>query len=213
MSAFYVYLYLRSDASPYYVGKGTDRRVWKSHRGHRPPRDRSRVQIIRMPDEATAFAYERYLIDFWGRKNLGTGCLRNLTDGGEGPSNPSEITREKMRNRKLGKKRGKRPEKIRKQIGASLKVSLKAKAHRMKLQESRRGKPRPLETRRKISDGLKDRKIPLETRFQMSSTHKARAWNKKRTPEFNLWCGRKRLAVVQGIPFTEPKPVIYKVAA
>ncbi len=31
-------------------------------------------------------------------------------------------------------------------------------------------------------------------------------WNKRRTPEFNAWCARKRGATVRGIPFTDPKP-------
>ena len=81
---FYTYLWLREDGTPYYVGKGYGRRAWRSHKGHRPPKDRSLIHIQYWQDEATAFAYEIYQIDFWGRKDLGTGCLRNLTDGGEG---------------------------------------------------------------------------------------------------------------------------------
>jgi hypothetical protein len=76
---FYTYLWLREDGTPYYIGKGTGNRAYRKSG---PPRDR--VVLQPWPDEATAFAYERYLIDFWGRKDQGTGCLINLHDGGEG---------------------------------------------------------------------------------------------------------------------------------
>jgi hypothetical protein len=80
---FYTYLWLREDGSPYYVGKGKGDRAWYSSAGHRPP-DRSRIRIQFWPDEATALAFEIYQIDFWGRKDLGTGILRNMSDGGVG---------------------------------------------------------------------------------------------------------------------------------
>jgi hypothetical protein len=86
MPNFYTYLYLREDGSPYYVGKGKGNRAFVSHIGHRPPKNRSRIIVQPWPDEATAFAYEIYQIDFWGRKDLGTGILRNQTEGGQGPS-------------------------------------------------------------------------------------------------------------------------------
>ena len=55
-----------------------------------------------MVNEAEAFESEIALIDLFGRKDLGTGCLRNLTDGGENPPNHkgkkrSDETRQKMR--------------------------------------------------------------------------------------------------------------------
>jgi len=105
VSSYYTYQYLRAKdgtfpaGSPYYVGKGQGKRAWVSHPGHRPPRDSSLIRIQYWPDEATAHAYEMYLIDFLGRIDLGTGCLRNLTNGGDGVSGYrwSEETRAKMR--------------------------------------------------------------------------------------------------------------------
>jgi hypothetical protein len=87
---FYTYLWLRQDGSPFYVGKGKGKRAYvkENHRFLPPPRHRIKLQY--WPDEKTALAYERYLIDFWGRKDKGSGCLRNFTDGGDGSSNPSE---------------------------------------------------------------------------------------------------------------------------
>jgi hypothetical protein len=95
MSQFYTYQYLRTKdgtfpvGSPYYVGKGKGRRAWTSRIGHRPPKDLTLIRIQYWPDELTASAYEIYLIDFWGRVSLGTGCLRNNTDGGDGTTRKS----------------------------------------------------------------------------------------------------------------------------
>jgi hypothetical protein len=95
---FYAYLWLREDGTPYYVGKGTwlaslskndhHQRVYTKHRGSgvHPPKDRSRILIFERFNEAEAFATEKELIVNWGRKDLGTGCLHNRTEGGDGAS-------------------------------------------------------------------------------------------------------------------------------
>jgi hypothetical protein len=83
---FYTYFWLREDGTPYYVGKGTGNRFWNSRPGHRPPTDRARILIQEFPSEADALAAEIFLIAFYGRKDNGTGILRNRTDGGDGIS-------------------------------------------------------------------------------------------------------------------------------
>src|SRR5208282_399773 len=60
-------------------GKGSGSRAYRKGG---PPLERIHTQ--EWSDESTALAFEMYQIDFWGRKDLGTGCLINLTDGGEG---------------------------------------------------------------------------------------------------------------------------------
>lgn len=47
--------------------------------------------------EAEAFQHEKYLIAVLGRKDLGTGILRNMTNGGEGSSGFSDEVIKKIR--------------------------------------------------------------------------------------------------------------------
>ena len=105
---FYAYIWVREDGSPYYVGKGTGNRAFKSdgHGVHCPP-DRSRIMVFPMLNEAEAFEAEVSWIDLFGRKDLGTGCLRNLTNGGEGTSGwqPSAETKAKQSASQKGKPR------------------------------------------------------------------------------------------------------------
>ena len=96
---FYTYAYLREDGSPYYIGKGTGKRMHKnSHNVNRPPLER-RIYLKTGLTEEEAHQHERYMIAVLGRKDNGTGILRNLTDGGEGVSGKvtSEETKEKLR--------------------------------------------------------------------------------------------------------------------
>lgn len=84
---FYVYAYLRVDGSPYYIGKGKNRRGF-SHQNRekiRTPLDSSRIVVLEANlTELGAWAIERRMIKWYGRKDLCTGILRNETDGGEG---------------------------------------------------------------------------------------------------------------------------------
>ena len=82
---FYVYAFLREDGTPYYIGKGQGNRAWGKRQFR--PADDSRISILTETlTETEAFSEEIRHIQFYGRKDLGTGILRNLTDGGEGAS-------------------------------------------------------------------------------------------------------------------------------
>jgi hypothetical protein len=90
LADFYAYLWLREDGTPYYVGKGQGLRAFRS-KAHavRRPKDAKRIFVLPRSSEQEAFATEIELINNWGRLDLGTGCLRNRTDGGQGSSNVS----------------------------------------------------------------------------------------------------------------------------
>jgi hypothetical protein len=82
---YYVYQYLREDGTPYYIGKGKNNRAWsKDHSVNLPP-IHDRIVIIRENmNETAAYEFEIELIAKYGRKDNGSGILRNMTNGGEG---------------------------------------------------------------------------------------------------------------------------------
>ena len=83
---YYTYAYLREDGTPYYIGKGKNRRAYqKYHSVNLPPTERI-LFLKQNITEEEAFGHEKYMIAILGRKDLGTGILRNMTDGGEGTS-------------------------------------------------------------------------------------------------------------------------------
>ena len=95
-------MWLREDGTPYYVGKGQGNRGLSS-RGHRVRcPEKSHILLQEHPSEEVAHVVERFFISYYGRLDMGTGCLANLTDGGEGHSNPSDTTRKKLSDSKLG---------------------------------------------------------------------------------------------------------------
>jgi len=80
-----VYQWLRKDGTPYYIGIGNPRRPYTGRRVCGSPPSRERIVVLHENlDWQTACRIEKELIAFYGRKDMGTGVLRNLTDGGDG---------------------------------------------------------------------------------------------------------------------------------
>jgi len=78
---YYVYLWLREDRTPYYVGKGKGYRGYVKHLiGNPPPKERI-IIVKNFDDEEESYQYEMWLIELYGRKCEG-GILLNTSIGG-----------------------------------------------------------------------------------------------------------------------------------
>ncbi|MGA0083385.1 MAG: NUMOD3 domain-containing DNA-binding protein [Candidatus Nanopelagicales bacterium] len=100
---YYTYAYLREDGTPYYIGKGKGKRIYEKRKGEvNLPKDKSKIIFLKQNlTEEEAFKHEIYMIDVFGRKDLGTGILHNRTNGGDGGSGIifSEETKRKISER------------------------------------------------------------------------------------------------------------------
>lgn len=169
MSIYYIYAYLREDGTPYYIGKGKNKRAFEQQ-NHLIAVPKIKSQIVIMENNLTeigALALERFYIRWYGRKDLHTGILRNLTDGGEGTSGRvhSDDTKSKIRNSVKGfkhtdeAKRKMRDRKLSENTKRKMSESHKGKTlseeHKMKLLKANLGRQVSEETRKKISEAKK----------------------------------------------------------
>jgi len=125
---FYVYVYRDPRplklGQPVYVGKGTgdrDLSHWSRGSHNKPFQDfishlkqRNFVavceRVFETENEEEAFAKEMELIKLYGRRDLKTGTLFNLTDGGEGPSGYIKSAEQKAADGRFTKEHWQDPE-------------------------------------------------------------------------------------------------------
>ena len=186
MNHFYVYQYLRERASdhgpvgsPFYIGKGARKRCFVKHCTIHIPCDKSNIVILAKGlSEDEAFCMEKQLIAFYGRIDNGTGCLRNLTDGGEGMSGRlySGATRAKIGKAHKGKKVS---DETRAKLSSKAKLRKSSAEQRAKISASLRTRVITPETRAKLSILGKSHRITKEGKSRISAANKGRIpWNK-----------------------------------
>ena len=205
---YYTYAYLREDGTPYYIGKGKGFRLYVKKRiVPLPSKDRI-IYLKRNLTEQEAIKHEIYMISVYGRKDLGTGILRNLTDGGEGTSGwvPSSETRKKFSEinkgrtaseetkRKMSESQKGRThsEETKKRISDSQKGKILSEEHKMKMSQSNKGKIISEETKRKMSESQKGRTHSEETKRNISNALSGKKKSKEHI--------EKQREVQKGIP-------------
>ena len=160
---YYVYQYLREDGTPYYIGKGKDRRATSRRHFVPVPKDPERIVFIETNmSEQQAFDLEVELIAQYGRKDLGTGILRNLTDGGEGSSGRT-ITDE-FRKKCSDSNKGNRN-----RLGHT-----NSKDHNKAISSAMSGRAKDDSHKQKISNTLKGRTLSETTRKKMAEAQRLR---------------------------------------
>jgi hypothetical protein len=167
---FYTYAYLREDGTPYYIGKGEGKRIYqKRGRPCTPPKNKERKIFLKQNlTEEEAFNHEIYMINVFGRIDIGTGILYNRTNGGEGISgfSHSEETKKKMSESQKGK------------VGS---CGFGGKSHteesKKKMSAVRKGRVSPFkgkkmttEQRKKVSDAMKGRNLSEEHKRKLKES-------------------------------------------
>ena len=175
MNNYYTYAYLREDRTPYYIGKGSRKRYqYRSKKDIQPPKDKSKIIFLKQNlTEEEAFKHEIYMIFVFGRKDLGTGILRNLTFGGDGISGyvHSEETRKKI---SKSTKEAMKSEKIRKKISEANRGKILSEESKRKIGYASVGRIHSEESKRKMSESQKGILHSEETKRKMSESHKGK---------------------------------------
>lgn len=168
--------------TPYYIGKGKGNRAYTKRRTEiSKPDDVSRIQIVAHNlTETEAHLLEMKLIAYYGRKDIGTGILRNLTNGGDGAS--GRRMTQQLKNKIISANTGKP----------------RTRETKAKISAANTGKQHTEETKKRIakvnsekwtdemkverSKQLTGRKLSEETKLKMSMAKKGRpAHNKGKT--------------------------------
>ena len=190
MKQFYVYIHKKPDGTPFYVGKGYERRAYRfSNRNQwhqnivaKYGKHNIIIEIINCTSESQAFDLEKIYIKQF--KEIDGYSLVNMSDGGEGNTGRvfTAEHRQKISEASKGKPKSEAhklalcgktmTEKQRKQIVDRQKGSKASAETKQKLSAIRTGKKLSAESKRKISEKHLGKKLTEDHRKKLSESHK-----------------------------------------
>ena len=180
-----LYRHIRLDKNePFYIGIGKEeKRAYQKISRNKYWKhiiDKTDYEVEILFEDLTweqACEKEKEFIKLYGRKDLGTGSLVNMTDGGDGIINQivSKETRQKMSNSIKGKIKGiKKTEEQKQKISDKLKGRKLPEETKQKMSNSGKGRIFSEEHKKKIGEANKLRKYSEETKQKMSMSAKNR---------------------------------------
>ncbi|MCB1814361.1 MAG: hypothetical protein KDK04_21960 [Candidatus Competibacteraceae bacterium] len=225
---FYVYtLAVDGDIEPFYVGKGYGQRIneheRKARRGEQSfvcnkirkawnqGNEIVKTKVFVSPDEQECFLKESELIAFYGRRDIGTGCLVNQTDGGDGASGRVVSIHERQAKSKSMKGRA-RSAQYRENIAKAQTGHAVSEATRQKISDALKGRKLPSEVIKKVSASLRGRKHSDETKAKISKRHKGRTVSEKQKRSISdALSGRSRdeSSVNKGAKYTREEAYLH----
>ena len=173
-------MYLREDHTPYYIGKGKKRRAYHHSKSERikSPKDKSRIRFIKENiSENDAYLWEVFWIAEFGRIDLGTGCLRNKTDGGDSPPNMSGIPKSEETKQRMRKPKS---EQHKKNIAKSAPARIESRIRNGKNISGMKDKHHTEETKKKLREIKTGTTMSEESSKKKSDSLKGKPWSEAR---------------------------------